>query len=149
MSRLYLSKPCAFFRNFRTRCCGRSQRPAFPAPSLRERDTEIVEPGQKARRGNEHVCFHRHCERSEAIQLCRNNKAGCLRRFASRNDGFVYPSCPGLSRASTSLHYAPNEVVDGRDKPGHDGYGMCTPKSACPYTASTLSGRRPPGSPGR
>src|SRR5207302_4631025 len=33
MSRLYLSNPCAFFHYQRTRCCGRSRRPAFPAPS--------------------------------------------------------------------------------------------------------------------
>ena len=29
-----------------TRCCGRSQRPAFPAPSLQERDNEIAELGR-------------------------------------------------------------------------------------------------------
>ena len=34
MSRLYLSNPCAFSSHC-TRCCGRSQRPAFPAPSFR------------------------------------------------------------------------------------------------------------------
>jgi len=35
MSRLYLSNPCAFFATHCTRCCGRSRRPAFPAPSAR------------------------------------------------------------------------------------------------------------------
>ena len=34
MSRLYLSNPCAFFTIHCTRCCGRSRRPAFPAPSV-------------------------------------------------------------------------------------------------------------------
>src|SRR5262249_60087452 len=34
-------------------------------------------------------CIIRHCERSEAIQLsCRGDKAGLLRRFAPRNDGW-------------------------------------------------------------
>ena len=33
MSRLYLSNPCAFFHYHCTRRCGRSRRPAFPAPS--------------------------------------------------------------------------------------------------------------------
>src|SRR5690242_12464566 len=33
MSRLYLSNPCAFFTTHCTRCCGRSRRPVFPAPS--------------------------------------------------------------------------------------------------------------------
>ncbi len=31
------------------------------------------------------------------------------------------PSCPGLSRASTSYSICEKEDVDGRDKPGHDG----------------------------
>src|ERR1700752_2420392 len=60
MSGLYLSNPCAFFRYFRTRRCGRSQRPAFPAPSVRERDDEIAELGRKSRRENEHVCRSSH-----------------------------------------------------------------------------------------
>src|SRR5437016_14432108 len=30
------------------------------------------------------------------------------------------PSCPGLSRASTSLLTRSKKDVDGRDKPGHD-----------------------------
>ena len=31
----------------------------------------------------------------------------------------AFPSCPGLSRASTSYFLA-HKSVDGRDKPGHD-----------------------------
>src|SRR3954462_8024376 len=46
MSRLYLSNPCASLTTHCTRCCGRSQRPAFPAPSVRERDNEMQELGQ-------------------------------------------------------------------------------------------------------
>src|SRR5262245_27605600 len=46
MSRLYLSNPCAFLLYFSTRCCGRSRRPAFPAPSVQERDNELASPGQ-------------------------------------------------------------------------------------------------------
>src|SRR5438445_3492648 len=42
MSRLYLSNPCAFFATFCTRCCGRSRRPAFPAPSTVQRDNEFA-----------------------------------------------------------------------------------------------------------
>jgi hypothetical protein len=34
----------------------------------------------------------------------------------------IYSSCPGLSRASTSL-FSVRQDVDGRDKPGHDGSG--------------------------
>jgi hypothetical protein len=30
------------------------------------------------------------------------------------------PSCPGLSRASTSYSICEKEGVDGRDEPGHD-----------------------------
>ena len=46
MSRLYLSKPCAFLPTFSTRCCGRSQRPVFPAPSVRERADEMHNSGE-------------------------------------------------------------------------------------------------------
>src|SRR4051794_12574903 len=35
---------------------------------------------------------------------------------------FFTPSCPGLSRASTS-YFVKNKVVDGRVKPGHDDVG--------------------------
>src|SRR5262245_50369246 len=55
MSRLYLSKPCAFFHYHRTRCCGRSRRPAFPAPFLRRGATNWRHPGEKTSRGNEDV----------------------------------------------------------------------------------------------
>src|SRR5690349_14760217 len=41
MSRLYLSNPCAFFTTC-TRCCGRSQRPVFPAPSFWRGSDEIA-----------------------------------------------------------------------------------------------------------
>jgi hypothetical protein len=37
---------CILFASFRTRRCGCIQRPAFPAPSVRERDNEIAELGQ-------------------------------------------------------------------------------------------------------
>src|SRR5215813_4754854 len=46
MSWLYLSNPCAFLSTHCTRCCGRSRRPAFPAPSVQERDNELASPGQ-------------------------------------------------------------------------------------------------------
>src|SRR5262245_16660474 len=42
MSRLYLSNPCAFFLHFSTRCCGRSRRPAFPAPLCPENLAECA-----------------------------------------------------------------------------------------------------------
>src|SRR5262245_7781220 len=50
-----LSNPCAFFHYHRTRCCGRSRRPAFPAPSVRERDNELVALGRKTSREYENV----------------------------------------------------------------------------------------------
>src|SRR5215510_16556574 len=37
-------------RYFRTRDCGRSRRPAFPAPSVRERDMNLQNPGKIASR---------------------------------------------------------------------------------------------------
>src|SRR4051812_18315308 len=46
MSRLYLSKPCAFSTTHCTWQCGRCRRPAFPAPSVRERDNEMHSSGE-------------------------------------------------------------------------------------------------------
>jgi hypothetical protein len=40
---------------FCTRRCGRSRRPAFPAPSVRERDDELAQPGRKPAAGNEPI----------------------------------------------------------------------------------------------
>src|SRR4029453_5384288 len=98
MSWLYLSKPCAFFRYFSTRRCGCIQRPAFPAPSVRERDNEMSNLGRN-RVARLRTCVYppslrangpRECAPDdrlrEAIQLCRNKKAGLLppsRRGAS------------------------------------------------------------------
>jgi hypothetical protein len=45
-----------FFLPLHTRRCGRSQRPAFPAPSVRERDDEFEELGRKSCRENEKAC---------------------------------------------------------------------------------------------
>ena len=71
MSRLYLSNPCASYHYFRTRCCGRSQRPAFPAPSSKER-----EDGMAKTRANHAAGMRAHVSPS-------------LRRF-------LHSSCPGL-----------------------------------------------------
>jgi len=57
MSRLYLSNPCAFFHYHCTRCCGRSQRPAFPAPSVQERANERCKTRAASRRGNADGCL--------------------------------------------------------------------------------------------
>src|SRR5205814_2709456 len=45
------------FFHFCTRCCGRSQRPAFPAPSVRERGDELAKLRRKPRRENESACL--------------------------------------------------------------------------------------------
>src|SRR5207244_7205862 len=52
--------------------------PGFPCALCRREGQRNCRTRAKPRRGNEHVCFNRHCERSEAIQLCRNKKAGLL-----------------------------------------------------------------------
>src|SRR4051794_4584836 len=88
MSRLYLSNPCAFFTTHCTRCCGRIQRPAFPAPSSMRGSKEYAKLRHKSCRGDEHVCLP--VIASEAKQssfLRQGKKAGLLRRFAPRNDG--------------------------------------------------------------
>src|SRR5438128_2614345 len=48
MSRLYLSNPCALFP-FCTRCCGRSRRPAFPAPSVQGGTTRLQNSDEMSR----------------------------------------------------------------------------------------------------
>ena len=48
------------FASFRTRRCGRSQRPAFPAPSFRE-GNEMAEPGRNVPRERERM-LPRHCD---------------------------------------------------------------------------------------
>ena len=45
---------------------------------------------------------------------------GEVRKFLGRCAETQSPSCPGLSRASTSLNSGQKKNVDGRDKPGHD-----------------------------
>ncbi len=44
----------------------------------------------------------------------------CFASLAMTERAFLPPSCPRLSRASTSFFPAKSEDVDGRDKPGHD-----------------------------
>ncbi len=46
-----------------TRCCGRSRRPAFPAPSAVQRDNELASPGRKRAAG---MRTSRHSGASEA-----------------------------------------------------------------------------------
>src|SRR5262245_33654235 len=105
MSRLYLSNPCAFFRYFRARRCGRSQRPAFPAPSSQERDNEFVEPGRKR------VAGMRACARQ--IHLSSRRRPGPIRRggnylarwlSALRQQRPAVVMGPGLRRGDKSPH---------------------------------------------
>jgi hypothetical protein len=49
---------CANCATLGTRDRGCSAHPAFPAPSLRERDNEIPKLGRRPRRESEHTCFH-------------------------------------------------------------------------------------------
>ena len=61
-----------------TRCCGRSRRPAFPAPSDRKRDNELHSSSEnRAVRMRAHV-YPRHCERSEAIHLSTRRTMDCF-----------------------------------------------------------------------
>jgi hypothetical protein len=73
---------------FSTRCCGRSRRPAFPAPSVRKRANELAKLRRNhAVRMRAHV-FPRHCEeRKRRSNPALSRQAGLL-RFA-RNDGWA------------------------------------------------------------
>jgi len=75
--------------HFRIRGCGCGKRPAFPAPSIRERDNEIAEPGQK--RAECVVLFSRHCEErsDESNPRFRLRRYGLL-RFARNDAGVLF-----------------------------------------------------------
>src|SRR5215475_12387640 len=85
MSRLYLSNPCAFLTTHCTRRCGRSRRPAFPAPSCSSEGNKF----RKLRRIR--VVRTRAHVLSTSLQAKRSNpsiltrRGGLLRRFAPRN----------------------------------------------------------------
>jgi hypothetical protein len=66
------------FATFGTRRCGRSQRPAFPAPSAVQRANELAKLRRnRAVRTRAHV-FPRHCERSEAIRVAACGTMDCF-----------------------------------------------------------------------
>src|SRR3954464_7111140 len=70
MSRLYLSNPCGLLITHCTRRCGRSRRPAFPAPSVREGATKMQSSGEiravRTRAYVSHaVASHTHCPHPE------------------------------------------------------------------------------------
>jgi hypothetical protein len=64
MSWLYLSNPCAFFLYFSTRQCGRSRRPAFPAPSLEGEGHRNVITRENQAAGTKAFARDRVCVRS-------------------------------------------------------------------------------------
>src|ERR1700754_3323365 len=87
MSWLYLwFNPCAFFHYFCTRDCGRSRRPAFPAPSSQERDNEIARLGR--------------------IPAARMRELGCLKIESERDEATLYPlGMPGASPGHPRLDF--------------------------------------------
>ena len=86
MSWLYLSNPCAFYSTFSTRCCGRSRRPAFPAPSLRQRGRkERPNPGQTMPREREPV---------SAVFASGGRMLSSLKRFQGEVGQFRCPEVP-------------------------------------------------------
>ena len=71
----------------RTRCCGRSRRPAFPAPSVHERANELAKLRRNPRCENASACFPVIASAAKQSSfLRRDKKAGLLppsRRGAS------------------------------------------------------------------
>src|SRR4051812_45015353 len=87
MSRLYLSNPCALLL-FCTRCCGRSQRPAFPVPFFR-RGTTNCKTRAKSSRENEGACP------STSLRAKRSNPAS----FAAPRKLYCFVAEPVIGRA--------------------------------------------------
>src|SRR5215470_7178078 len=86
MSRLYLSNPCAFCCNFCTRCCGRSRRPAFPAPSHLEARMVWQAPGRFVPRDCGLLFFENCICRflviaSQRVRAKRGPKTGSAKQF--------------------------------------------------------------------
>ena len=68
LSRLYLSNPCAPFCYTSHTASGRSQRPVFPAPSVRERADELAKLRRnRAVRMSAHVSPSHREERNDAM----------------------------------------------------------------------------------
>ena len=73
--------------HFAHKAAGAVKHPAFPAPSAFEGCQYCMTRTHRVAGTRSHA-FHRHCERSEAIQkVMPGRKSGLLRRFAPRNDG--------------------------------------------------------------
>ena len=64
------------FVSFRTRGCGCSERPAFPAPSVLREAKRFLQNSDASRRENAELCFNwrRHCEERKR----RSNPASCV-----------------------------------------------------------------------
>src|SRR6478735_10111052 len=93
MSRLYLSNPCAFLSTHCTRCCGRSQRPAFPAPSVRERDNELAKLGQIMSRERGGTLRCRPCESRDPYAAAGVVKANWLTALRKQQRPVVMGPC--------------------------------------------------------
>ncbi len=126
MSRLYLSNPCACLF-FCTRCCGRSQRPAFPAPFPRRGTTRC-----KARTN----ITSRECRRtSSSLRGAKREQSSYLvvtqrwiasrslssgarsRRPVARNDGM------GCLKTESAVFRQPYRLPGGRAGGGGGGGG--------------------------
>ena len=103
------------FTTKRTRCCGRSRRPAFPAPSAVQRDNEIAKLRRNCAVRMRAYVYPRHCEErsDEAIQLSCCGKAGLL-SFA-RNDGWATSAPKSASPYTASTP----SVRRQPESPGH------------------------------
>ena len=86
---------CISVARLRTWDCGRSRRPAFPAPSDQERDNEICKTRAKTSRGNAKLCSNsfphvipgrRVAASPESITTIVSMDSGPAPKGASRND---------------------------------------------------------------
>jgi hypothetical protein len=105
MSRLYLSNPCAFFLCFSTRRCGRSRRPAFPAPSSRRGTKKVQDPGENLPR-----------ERARMLVYSTVSAPGLTGRPSIPETAVIDPKGPGVrdhphTRVMTSAAFAGTTAV--------------------------------------
>src|ERR1700752_4791326 len=99
----------------RTRCCGRSRRSAFPAPSVRRRDTEYAEPGRKRVAGMRAYVLKLSSPGSPpSLKLRRPSEV-----VARRNLGGDGTGRPGIPETSV-IESRSRGVLDAPHAPGHD-----------------------------
>jgi hypothetical protein len=122
------------FSSFSTRRCGRSQRPAFPAPSVRKRGNGIGKTRAKARRGNAFGCLK--TESANSVHLAPLAGRG-RRALARRVRGSLCTLADSGIRGESP---SPQPSPRSEQRTGRGGTAFNTPSRGPPHSPAR---RRP------